>query len=162
MTSRSTQTAVTRNRPGWGFTAKQSGRIVLEDSEIHRATTSSLAVEVEEVTHAIQWLPSQRDAQITHAIILTNSMNQLHKVESGMGCHDWHIAMQCLWLQRLLWIHCSGHTKVCGRKRADRLTRIADITSGLHLGRAEALRGLGNFLNMDRPEHHNNDRPKEK
>ena len=33
---------------------------------------------------------------------------------------------------------------------------------GLHLGRAEVLRGLRNFLNMDRPEHHNIDRLKEK
>ena len=30
----------------------------------------------------------------------------------------------------------------------------ADITSGLQLGRAEVLRGLRNFLDMDRPEHH--------
>ena len=28
-----------------------------------------------------------------------------------------------------------------------------DITSDLQLGRAEVLRGLRNFLNMDRPEH---------
>ena len=29
-------------------------------------------------------------------------------------------------------------------------------------GRAEVLRGLRNFLNMDRPEHHSIDRPKER
>ena len=45
-------------------------------------------MEVEAVTHAIQWLASQRDARITHAIILTDSMNLLQKVESGMGCPD--------------------------------------------------------------------------
>ena len=33
----------------------------------------------------IQWLASLRDAQITHAIILTDSVNLLQKVESGMG-----------------------------------------------------------------------------
>ena len=38
----------------------------------------------------------------------------------------------------------------------------ADITSGLQLGRAEALRGLRNFLNIDRPEHHSIDRLKER
>ena len=37
-----------------------------------------------------------------------------------------------------------------------------DITSGLQLGRAEVLRGLSNFLNMDRPEHHSTDRLKER
>ena len=31
-----------------------------------------------------------------------------------------------------------------------RLASTADITSGLQLGRVEVLRGLGNFLNMDR------------
>ena len=34
--------------------------------------------------------------------------------------------------------------------------------SGLQLGRAEVLRGLRNFLNMDRPEHHSIDRLKER
>ena len=37
-----------------------------------------------------------------------------------------------------------------------------DITSGLQLGRAEVLRGLRNFLKMDRPEHHSIDRLKER
>ena len=81
-----TDGSVTRDRSGWGFTAKQDGRTVHEDSGAHRVTTSSLTMEVEAVTHAIQWLASQRDARITHAIILTDSMNLLQKVESGMGC----------------------------------------------------------------------------
>ena len=38
----------------------------------------------------------------------------------------------------------------------------ADITSGLPLGRAEVLRGLRNFLNTDKPEHHSIDRLKER
>ena len=39
---------------------------------------------------------------------------------------------------------------------------FADITSGLQLGRAEVLRGLRNFLNMDKPEHHSMDLVKER
>ena len=97
-----TDGSVTRDRSGWGFTVKQGRRSVHEDSGFHRVTTSSLTMEVEAVTHAIQWLASQRDAQITHAIILTDSMNLLQKVESGMGCPDWHTAMHSLRLQRLL------------------------------------------------------------
>ena len=123
---------------------------------------SSLTMEVEGVTHAIQWLTSQRDAQITHAIILTDSMNLLQKVESGMGCPDWHTAMHSLRLQRLLWIYCPGHAGVSGNERADRLASTADITSGLQLGREEVLRGLRNFLNMDRLKHHSIDRLKER
>ena len=56
-------------------------------------------MEVEAITYAIQWLASQREAQITHATILTNTMNLLQKVESGMGCPDWHTAMHSLRLQ---------------------------------------------------------------
>ena len=88
-----TDGSVTRDRSGWVFTVKQDGRTVHEDSGAH-GVTSSLTMEVEAVTHAIQWLASQRDARITHATILTDSMNLLQKVKSGMGCPDWHTAMQ--------------------------------------------------------------------
>ena len=133
-----------------------------KDSGAHRVTTSSLTMEVEAVTHAIQWLTSQCDAQITHAIILTDSVNLLQKVESGMSCPDWHTAMHSLQLQRLLWIYCPGHAGVSENERADRLASTADITSGLQLGRAEVLQGLRNFLNTDRPEHHSIDSLKER
>ena len=53
-----------------------------------------------------------------------------------------------------------GTSGVCGNKRADRLASTANITSGLH-GMAEVLRGLRNFLNMDKPEHHSTDCLKE-
>ena len=56
----------------------------------------------------------------------------------------------------------SGHAGVSRNERADRLASTADITSGLQLGRAEVLRGLRNFLNMDRPERHSIDRLKER
>ena len=79
-------------------------------------------MEVEAHTHAIQWLASQLDEQITHAIILTDSMNLLQKVESGMGCPDWHTAMHSLRLQTFLWIYCPWHVGVSGNKQADRLT----------------------------------------
>ena len=91
-----TDGALTKDQSGWGFPVKQGGRTVHEDSGAHRVTTSSLIMEVDAVTHAIQRLASERDAQITHAIILTDSMNLLQKVESGMGCPDWHTAMQSL------------------------------------------------------------------
>ena len=95
-------------RSCWGFTVKQGGRTVHEDNGAHRITISSLTMEVEAVTHTIQWLASQCDAQITHAIIITDSMNLLKKVESGMGCPDWHTAMQSSvdllsWARRSQW-----------------------------------------------------------
>ena len=95
-----TDGSVTRDRSGWGFTVKQGGKTV--HSGPHRVMTSSLTMVVEAVTHAIQLLASQHDAQITHVVILTDSMNLLQKVESGMGCPDWHTAMHSLQIQRLL------------------------------------------------------------
>ena len=89
-------------------------------------------------------------------------MNTLPKVESGMGCPDWHTALHIFWLQRLLWIYCPGHARVSRNERPDRLASTADITSGLQLGRAEVLGGLRNFLSMDRPENHSTDRLKER
>ena len=154
-----TDGSVTKDRSGWGFTVKHGGRIVHKDSGSHRVMISSLTMEVEAVTHVIQWLASQRDAQITHAIMLTDSMNLQQQVETGMGCPDWHTAMHSLWLKRLQWLYCPG---VSGNERADRLASTADITSGLQLGRVGVLRGLRKFLDMDRPEHHSTDRLKER
>ena len=79
-------------------------------------------MEVEAHTHAIRWLASQLDEQITHVIILTDSMNLLQKLESGMGCPDRHIAIHSLRLQTFLRIYCPRHVGVSGNKRADRLT----------------------------------------
>ena len=45
--------SVTRNRSGWGFTVKQGGRTVQEDI-VSTVTTSSLTLEVEAVTNAIE------------------------------------------------------------------------------------------------------------
>ena len=89
-------------------------------------------------------------------------MNLLQKVESGMGCPDWHTAMHSFQLQRLLWVYyCPGHAGVSGNERADRLASTEDFTSGLQLVRAEVLRGLRNFLNTDKPEHQSINRLKE-
>ena len=67
------------------------------DSGKHKVTTSSLTIEVEAVAYEIQWLAYHCDAQITHVIILTDSINLL---ESGMGCPDWHTPMHSLRLYK--------------------------------------------------------------
>ena len=78
-------------------------------------------------------------------------MNLLQKAEPGRG---WQTAIHSHRLHWLLWISCPGHGVVRGNERADRLASTADITSGLQLSKAEVPKGLRNFLNMDRPEHH--------
>ena len=72
-----TNGSVTKDRSGLGFTVKEGGRTVLEDSGDKIVTTSSLTMEVEAVAHAINWLNFQRDVRITHTTILTDSMNLL-------------------------------------------------------------------------------------
>ena len=99
-------------------------------------------MEVELITHATQWLASQRDTQVTHAIILTDSVNLLQKVESGMGCPDWHTAMNRGINGPIDW-------------QAQQTSHMA-----VQLGKAEVLRGLRYFLNTDRQEHHTTDRQK--
>ena len=170
-----TDGSVIRDRSGWGFTVKQGGRTEHEDSGALRVTTFSLTMEVEAVTNAIRWLASQREAQITHAIVLIDSMNLLQNVESGMDCPDWHTAMhglRCKDFRGFTALGTPGSVGMNGQivcwllnvraTRADRLANTADITSDMQLGRAEVLRGLRNFLNMDRPKHHSIDSLKER
>ena len=108
-----TDGSVTSGRSDWGFTVKQ-GEGPYTKTVMQAVTTSVLTMEAEAVTHSIQWLASQRETHITHAISLTDSMNLLQKVASGMGCPDWHTAMHCLRLQRLLSIFCPDHARVIG------------------------------------------------
>ena len=156
-----TDGSVTRDQSGWGFTFKQGGRIVHEDSGAHRVTTSSLTMEVEAVTRAIQWQASQHEAQIMHAVILTDSMNLLHKVESGMGCPDWHTAMHSLQLKRLLWIY---RTESACAQRLEELSEHGQATASQHCSPKGKRSGerKRNFLNMDRPQHHSTDHLKER
>ena len=53
-----------------------------------------------------------------------------------------------------------GIAGVRGNERAHGLASTANITSDLQLCRAEVLRGLRNFLDMDRSEHHSINRLK--
>ena len=69
-------------------------------------------MEVEAVTHALRWIASRGDSQTTHAIILTNSISLLQKVQSGMGSLDWNVSMVDIHLRKLLWVYCPGHAGV--------------------------------------------------
>ena len=83
----------------WGFT--QDRMTVHEDTCTYTVTTLSLTG-VEAGIHAIQWLASQSDTQITQAIVITDSLNLLQKVESQMGSRNGNTPMHSLKLQRFL------------------------------------------------------------
>ena len=93
-----------------------------EDSGTYKVT-ACLTMEVKAVTHTVHWPASQSDTKITHAIILPDSMNLLHNVESGLCYPDWHVAMHSL---RLHSDYCeaaapAGHAGVLGNEQLNRL-----------------------------------------
>ena len=86
-------------------------------------------MEVEAVTHALRWIASRGDSQITYAIILTDSMSLLQKVKNGVGSPDWNVSMVDIHLRKLLWVYCPAHAGVKGNDRADRLAGTKPRTS---------------------------------
>ena len=100
------------------------------------------------------------DSQTKLAILLTDSMSLLQKVESGMGSPDWHVSRRqfAIHLRKIMWMYCPGHAGVKGNDRAGRLAGKATITSGLRLGRSEMLRSLRHYLRAKFQGHHTIDR----
>ena len=78
------------------------------------------------IAHAVKQLASRGETKITHAIILTESINIMQNVESGMSCLKWHTAMHSLRLQKCLWV-CLNHAGFRGNK--GRLANIKAITA---------------------------------
>ena len=63
-------------------------------------------VEVEAVTHDFRWIASRGDnSQITHAIILTDSMSLLQKAKGGIGSPDLNVSMVDSHLRKLNSVH---------------------------------------------------------
>ena len=68
--------------------------------------------------------------------------------KSGMGSPDWNVSIMVdIHLRKLLcvyfpWVYFLGYAGVKGNDRADTLAGEATLTSGLLLGRSEALRNL--------------------
>ena len=145
-----------KGKSGWAFTAKENGKTIHEDSAAYEHVTSSLTMEVEAVTHALQWLETHTFQTVTHAMILTDSMNVIQKIKAGMGSPDWHNAMTNLDIRKLLWVYCPGHAGAKGNDRADQLAGKAIITTGLRLGRSDVLRAVRQHLQQleDNQEHH--------
>ena len=55
--------------------------IIHEDSAAYEASTSSLTMEMETVTHALCWIALGGDSQTTHAIILADFKSLLQNSE---------------------------------------------------------------------------------
>ena len=75
----------TKDQSWWCFTVtvsvKQGATTIHEDNAAYEVSPSSLTMEVEAIAHAFRWIALRGDSQTTHAIILTDSMSLLQKVE---------------------------------------------------------------------------------
>ena len=151
-----TDGSVTEDKSGWGFSIQQGDCTIYEDSAAYAVTSTSLRMEMEAVTHALRWIASRRDNQTTTraVVLLTDCMNLLQKVKSGLGSPDWHLAMQDIQLEKLVWIYCPGHAGVRGNERADSLARKAALTRGLRLGKSEVLGRLRRRLQVQSQAHY--------
>ena len=154
-----TDGSVSQNQSGWGYTIKQGPRTIHEDSAAYQHRTASMTMEMEAVTHALWWLSTRNDSRRTHAVILTDSMSLLQKVQKGTIHSEWAHALRKISLGKITWMYCPGHAGVKGNERADRLAGSATMTTGLTLGRSEVLRQLRNILRAKSPpQHHSIDR----
>ena len=73
---------VTKDQMGWSFTVKQDAATIHNnDRAAYTVSATSLTKEVEAVTHYLHWIASRGNSQTTHAIILTNLLSLLQKVE---------------------------------------------------------------------------------
>ena len=151
--------SVTKDQSGWwGFTVKQVTTTPHEDSAAYTVSATSLTIEVEAVTHALRWLSSRGYSRTTHAILLTDSVNLVQTMTSGMGGPGRNVSMVYTHLRKFLCVYCPGHPAEKGGDRADRLTGKATTTSDLRLRRSEVLRSLRHCIRAQSQGHHTNGR----
>ena len=81
-----TDGSVKRGEKGWAFTARVNGSIVSEGSGAVELTASSTAMEVKAITEALQFLAK---TQAKKAVIATDSMSTLQKIQTVMLYCDW-------------------------------------------------------------------------
>ena len=135
-----TDGSVTRGeRCGWGFTAKKDGKTIKEGSQAYHCTTSSMKMEEEAASAALEWLS---DTFHDGAAIVTDSQSMLKKIEQNMLKPEWKKCIEQSHLQSLVWIFTPGHAGVAGNERADRLAGTAAIGEGLLMGEKEVVSAL--------------------
>ena len=117
-------------KSGWGFTVRMHGTIVAERSGAVDITTSSMLMEVKAITEALHYL---KENQHRRAVIVTDSMSTLQKIQKEYLYVDWVRIITDSVLERLIWIFSPGHAGVKGNERADSLAGDAVIDNNLTL-----------------------------
>ena len=94
-------------------------------------------MEIEAVTAGIAWLTKR---PTSHAVIVTESQNMLHKIEKNMLRREWVHLLDHAHVGRLTWIFCLGHAGVRGDETANKLARSAAVQGFLRLDKADTAR----------------------
>ena len=135
-------------KSGWAFTVRCRGETVGEGSGAVEVTTSSMVMEIKAVTEALKYLQLNN---YTRAVIITDSMSTLQKVEGEWMYADWLNPLQNSALQKITWIFSPGHAGVTGNERADSLAGSAAIDNDLVLDPPTVLQCVKENLAQNRP-----------
>ena len=144
-------------RSGWGFVAYIDGKKVHSAAGAVERTTSSMKMESEAITRALDWLHLTRTGT-THLVVVTDSQSVLKKVERGFLRQEWVNTLDGSTVRSITWIFCPGHSGVKGNEEADQMAGNAPITEDVRLDRDEILRRLEQHLRdaeeKETEEHH--------
>ena len=136
-------------KSGWAFTARVNGVTVSEGSGAVELTASSMAMELKAVTQVLLFLAT---SAYKKAVIVTDSMSTLQKIQRGMLYSDWIDLIKGSELQTITWLFCPGHSGVQGNERADKLAGTAVIGGQMTLDSPLVLASVKSELLSKRPE----------
>ena len=89
-----------------------------------------MLMEVKSITEALRYL---REKKYKRAVIVTDSMSTLHRVQKENLYTDWVSTISDSCLERLTWVFSPGHAGVKGNEHADCLAGDAIIDDNLTL-----------------------------
>ena len=119
-----------RIKSGWAFSARVQGRIIHEDSGATKLTTSSMVMEIQAISRALEWVATTAHK---HVVIVTDSMSTLDKIRHGLFYHAWLNSIKASKLKKITFIFSPGHAGVKGNERADHLAGKAPVGTNFDL-----------------------------
>ena len=128
-------------KSGWGFVAYLNNSRVHGDSGAIDRTTSSMRMEIEAISRALQWLKAAMP-RIKHVVVVTDSQSTLKRVGKRFVRREWIDAVNGTEIRAITWIFCPGHAGINGNEEADRMAGNAVIDGGVKLDKLEAIKAL--------------------